>query len=59
MSKTFTPDMAANESGGYEEVINQMLAEMKLANEKMDRDQEEIERLKVETSEILTRLKAA
>ncbi len=59
MSKTITPDVTANEAGDYEEAINKMLAEMKQANEKMDRDQEEIERLKAETREILARLKAA
>jgi hypothetical protein len=59
MSKTVTPDVTADESGGYEEAINQMLVEMKQANEKMDRDQEEIERLKAETREILARVKAA
>ena len=59
MSKTITPNVTADEAGGYEEAINQMLAEMKRANEKMDRDQEEIERLKAETREILARVKAA
>src|SRR2546423_10073986 len=59
MSKTVSPDVTADESGEYEESINQMLAEMRQANEKMDRDQEEIERLKAETREILLRLKAA
>ena len=59
MSKTVSPDVTADESGEYEEAINQMLAEMRQANEKMDRDQEEIERLKAETREILSRLKAA
>lgn len=59
MSETVSPDVAAGESGKYEEAINQMLAEMRRANEKMDRDQEEIERLKAETREILARLKAA
>lgn len=59
MSKTITPELTADEARSYEEAINQMLAEMKQANEKMDRDQEEIERLKTETREILSRLKAA
>jgi len=58
MSKTITPDMTVDEAGSYEKAINQMLAEMKPANEKMDRDQEEIERLKAETREILARVKA-
>jgi hypothetical protein len=59
MSKTISSDVTADEAVNYEEAINQMLSEMKQANEKMDRDQEEIERLKVETREILARLKAA
>jgi hypothetical protein len=59
MSKTITPDVTADESGDYEGAISQMLAEMKRANEKMDRDQEEIERLKAETREILAKMKAA
>jgi|GEM_PF-1712757 len=59
MSKTITPGMTADENVNYEEAVNQMLAEMKQVNEKMVRDQEEIDRLKVETREILARLKAA
>ncbi len=59
MSKTITPNVTADEAGNYEEAINQMLAEMRQANEKMEHDQEEIERLKAETREILARLKAA
>ena len=47
MSKTILPEVAADEAINYEEAINQMLAEMKRANEKMVRDQEEIDRLKV------------
>lgn len=59
MSKTITPDATADESGGYEEAISRMFVEIGQANEKMERDQEEIERLKAETREILARLKAA
>jgi len=59
MSKTITPDATTDEVANYEAAINQMLAEMQQANEKMERDQEEIERLKAETHDILTRLKAA
>ena len=43
MSKTATPELTTDEPRNYEEAINQMLAEMGKANEKMDRDQEEIE----------------
>ncbi|MGH9897370.1 MAG: hypothetical protein ACRD4L_00765 [Pyrinomonadaceae bacterium] len=59
MNKTITSNAAPNESTNYEEAINQMFVEMKQANEKMARDQEEIERLKAETNEIIKRLKAA
>jgi hypothetical protein len=59
MSKTATPNIRGNRAIDYQEAINQMLAEMREANEKMERDQEEIARLKAETHEILARLKAA
>ncbi len=59
MSKTITPEVTTDEAADYEEAIAQMLAQMKQANEKMESDQEEIDRLKVETREILIRLKAA
>lgn len=58
MSKTMNPEVVADDVTNYEEAINQMFIEMKRANQKMARDQEEIDRLKVETSEILMRLKA-
>lgn len=58
MSKTITPDLTANETMNYEQAINHMLAEMNQANQKMERDQEEIEQLRAETREILARLKA-
>ncbi len=58
MSKTITPDVTANKAINYEEAINQMFAEMERANEKMERDQEEIERLKNHTRETLARLEA-
>ena len=59
MSKTIIPDLTANETMNYEQAINHMFAEMYLANEKMERDQEEIEQLRAETREILARLNAA
>lgn len=59
MSKTVTPDLTDKQTLDYAEAINQMLAEMKQAHEKMERDQEEIARLKTETHQILARLKAA
>lgn len=59
MSKTIAPDVAANEAINYEEAINQMFIEMKRANEKMARRQQEIEQLRMETRSIIARLKAA
>ena len=59
MSKTLTPDVAANEGMDYEQAVQQMFDEMRQANAKMERDQEEIERVKAETREILARLNAA
>jgi hypothetical protein len=59
MSKALTPDFAADGDMDYEQAVQQMFDEMTKANEKMERDQEEIERVKAETREILARLKAA
>lgn len=59
MSETLNPEVVADDVTSSEEAVDQMFAEMKRANEKMTRDQEEIERLKAETNEILARLKAA
>ena len=59
MSETLNPEVVADDVTSSEEAVNQMFAEMTRANEKMTRDQEEIERLKAETNEILARLKAA
>ncbi|MGI8565667.1 MAG: hypothetical protein ACR2LZ_04195 [Pyrinomonadaceae bacterium] len=59
MSGTIDPDTATDDTFNYEEAVGQMLDEIRQANEKMERDQEEIERLKAETREILARLKAA
>jgi predicted nucleic acid-binding Zn-ribbon protein len=59
MSESSNREVAADGATSSEEAINQMFAEMTRANKKMTRDQEEIERLKTETSEILARLKVA
>ncbi|MCP9493049.1 MAG: hypothetical protein MSG64_01205 [Pyrinomonadaceae bacterium MAG19_C2-C3] len=59
MSKTITPDITADDDTDYEATVNEMFAEMKRANEKMMRDQDEIDKLNLETNEILARLKAA
>lgn len=59
MSKTLTPDLSASEELDYEQMMRQMFDEIAEANAKMDRDQDEIERMKAETGEILAKLKAA
>lgn len=59
MSKTLTPDVAADEGIDYAQAVQQMFDDMRQANVKMERHQEEIERVKAETREILARLKAA
>ncbi|MEK6288188.1 MAG: hypothetical protein AABO57_20910 [Acidobacteriota bacterium] len=59
MSKALTPYFAADGDIDYEQAVQQMFDEMTKANEKMERDQEEIEQVKAETREILARLKAA
>ena len=58
MSETITPDVPANENIDYEEAIKQMFAEINQANEKMERDQEEIDRLKAETSQIISMIES-
>jgi len=59
MSETLNPEVAVDDGTSSEEAVSQMFAEMKRANERMTHDQDEIERLKIETNEILARLKAA
>jgi hypothetical protein len=57
MSKTVTPDLTINKDVDYEVAVRQLFDEMAHPNEKMERDQEEIELVKAETREILARLK--
>jgi len=45
--------------GSHEQAVQQMFEEIRQAHAKMERDQEEIERVKADTREILARLKAA
>ena len=59
MSNTSTRDLVDKEVTVYEQAVQQMFDEMSQANVKMERDQEEIERVKAETRKILARLKAA
>ena len=59
MSETLTPELTAEGGEDYKLAIEQMFAEMNKVNDKMERDQDEINRLNTETREILERLKAA
>ena len=58
MSKSLTADMPTEEAE-IEAAIVEMLAEVEHNREKMRRDQEEIERLKIRTRDMLTQLEAA
>lgn len=59
MSKNATLEPTADEAADIEAAVRELLAEMKRANEKMDTDQHEIERLKTQTRATLAKLKAA
>jgi hypothetical protein len=59
MSKTITPNTTADGAPDYEAAIEQMFVEMRRANGRMEQEQQEIERLRAETREILARLEAA
>ncbi|MEW6131332.1 MAG: hypothetical protein AB1757_30160 [Acidobacteriota bacterium] len=59
MSKMMTTDFpVSKETEKYKAGIKEMLAEMKRLNKRMERDQKEIERMKIRTNETLARLKA-
>jgi len=58
MSKSLTADMPTEEAES-KAAIAEMLAEVEHNREKMRRDQEEIERLKIRTRDMLTQLEAA
>ena len=58
MSKSLTADMPTEEAE-IEAAIEEMLAEVEHNREKMRRDREEIERLKIRTRAMLTQLEAA
>ncbi|MDQ3908694.1 MAG: hypothetical protein M3268_10180 [Acidobacteriota bacterium] len=59
MSKEIALEPTAEEAANIEEAVKRLVAEMKRANEKMESDQREIERLKARTRAKLSRLKAA
>ncbi len=59
MSKNVTLEPTADEAADIQAAVTELLAEMKRANEKMDSDQREIDRLKAQTRATLTKLQAA
>ena len=59
MSKEITLEPTAEEAADIEAAVERLVAEIKRANEKMESDQREIERLKAHTRATLSRLKAA
>lgn len=58
MSKSLAADMPS-EDAEIQAAIEKMLAEVAHNREKMQRDQEEIDRLKARTRAVLTQLEAA
>lgn len=59
MSKVTTFDPTADEPAAYQEAIVKCIERIDFLRNQMAEDQEEIDRLKSETKEILERLKAA
>lgn len=59
MDKSLPMDSNREEAQTIEAAIDECLAKMQRANEQMDKDQTEIDRLKSETRSILEKLKAA
>jgi hypothetical protein len=59
MDERGLPPPPLQTAADYEAAIEECLAEMQRLREKIDRDQADIDRLKVETRAILARLKAA
>jgi peptidoglycan hydrolase CwlO-like protein len=58
MSRSLTTDMPSEEAD-VKAAIEKMLAEVEQNREKMQRDQEEIDRLKARTRSMLAQLEAA
>jgi len=59
MNKSLSMDSNHEEEQTIEAAIDECFAKMQLANEQMDKDQTEIDRLRSETRSILEKLKAA
>jgi hypothetical protein len=58
MENTITTDVSLKTPADYEAAIDQCLAEMQRLHEQMERDQEDIDRLRAETKALLAALKA-
>jgi hypothetical protein len=59
MENTITTEVSLKTPADYEAAIDQCLAEMQRLHEQMERDQEDINRLRAETKALLAALKAA
>lgn len=59
MADTITTEVSLKTPADYEAAIDQCLAEMQRLHEQMERDQEDIDRLRAETKALLAALKAA
>lgn len=58
MEETVRLEMTKTEAEQFQAMIADILEKMRQANERMDRDEEEIARLKVETRAMLDQIKA-
>jgi hypothetical protein len=59
MSEDIVLEPTAGEAADIEAAVKALVTEMKRANEKMESDQREIDRLKAQTRATLSKLKAA
>ena len=59
MDNTIATEVSLKTPADYEAAIDQCLVEMQRLHEHMERDQEDIDRLRAETKAILAALKAA
>lgn len=59
MEETVTLELTKIEAEQFQAMIADILEKMRQANERMDRDEEEIARLKIETRAMLDQIKAA
>lgn len=57
MENTITTEVSLKTPPDYEAAIEQCLTEMQRLHEQMERDQEDIDRLRIETKTLLAELK--